>query len=161
MGRRYSDGGHTEAFAREVGDGRLWLALLVALDMLSGGSTEERLQQLTLFRAFVSRRELLESARESRLIELFHAYSTPDAIDAAGSLAMRLGRSLRKLECSLKRSYEQIMVEQASMEHDAGDLVWSPRAGWGIAKKRPTAGKGGGVRRQRERRAGIQDTARL
>ena len=141
VGRRYADGGHTEAFAQEVGDGRLWLALLVALDMLSGGSTEERLQQLTLFRDFFSRRELLESARESRLIELFHSYSTPDAIEAAGSLAMRLDRSLRKLERSLKRSYEQIMVAQASMEYDAGDLVWSPKAGWGIAKKRPQQGK--------------------
>lgn len=141
VGRRYADGGHTEAFAREVGDGRLWLALLVALDMLSGGSTEERLQQLTLFRDFVSRRELLESARESRLIELFHSYSTPDAIEAAGSRAMRLGHSLRKLECSLKRSYEQIMVAQASMEYDVGDLVWSPKAGWGIAKKDPQQGK--------------------
>ena len=137
VGRRYADGGHNEAFDREIGDGRLWLALLVAWDLLPGATTEERLQQVTLFRDFVSRRELLESTEESRLIGLFRAYSMPDAIEAACSRAMRLGRATRDLECSLGRSYEQVLRAQSSMEleYQAGELVWSPKGGWGITKE--------------------------
>ena len=137
VGRRYADAGHTEAFNREIGDGRLWLALLVAWDLLPGATTEERLQQITLYREFVSRRELLESAEESRLIELFHAYSMPDGIKAACSRAMRLGRVMRDLDCSIGRSYEQLLSAQSAMEleHQAGELVWSPKAGWGITKE--------------------------
>ena len=141
VGRRYADNGHAEAFAQEVGDGRLWLALLVGLDLLPSASIEERLQRVTLFRDFVSRRELLESASETRLVELFRAYSTQDALEAAGSLAMRLGRALRELEGTLRRSYGQVLVAQASMTYDAGDLVWSPKVGWGIAKEDEQQGR--------------------
>ena len=137
VGRRCADGGHSEAFDREIGDGRLWLALLVAWDLLSGATTEERLQQITLYREFVSRRELLESTEESRLIGLFRAYSMPDAIKAACSRAMRLGRVIRDLDCSIRRSYEQLLRAQSAMElkHQAGELVWSPKGGWGITKE--------------------------
>ena len=135
--RRYADGGHTETFDREVGDGRLWLALLVAWDLLLCATTDERLQQITLFRDFVSRRELLESAEENRLTGFFRAYSMPDAIEAACSRAIRLGRTMRNLECSLGQSYEKVKQAQSSIElkHQAGELVWSPKGGWGITKE--------------------------
>lgn len=137
VGRRYSDGGHTEAFDREIGDGRLWLVLLLAWDMLSGTTADERLRQITLFRDFVSRRELLESTEESRLTGFFRAYSMPDAIEAACSRAIRHGRTIRNLECSLGQSYEQVKQAQSSIElkHQAGELVWSPKGGWGITKQ--------------------------
>ena len=135
--QRYTDEKQSEAFERAIGDGQLWLALLVAWNMLPNATPEQRLQQMTLFRDFVSRGELLGSAEESRLIGLFSAYLAPDVIEAARSRAMRLGHTLRDLECSLGRSYEQLKEAQASMglDHHEGELVWSPTNGWGIAEK--------------------------
>ena len=132
--RRYEAEGHPEALERAIGDGQLWLALLVAWSLLPDATTEERLQQVTLFRDFLSRRELLGSAEERRLIGLFGAYSTPEVIQAARTRAMRLGRVLRDLEHSLRQSCEQVLEAQASMglEPQAGELVWSPKGGWGI-----------------------------
>ena len=135
--RRYAAELHAETFDRAIGDGRLWLALLAAWNMLPDTTAEERLQQMTLFRDFVSRRELLGSADEGRLADLFGAYFSGDAIEAARSRAMRLGRTLRDLERSLGESHEQLLRAQSLMglEHRADELVWSPAGGWGITKE--------------------------
>ena len=135
--RRYADGDNSESFDRAMGDGQLWLALLVACDLLPDATARERLQQVTLFRDFISRRELLGSADQTRLIGLYGAHSAPDVIEAARSRAMRLGRALRDLECSLRQSYEDLLRGQSSvnMGHQAGELVWSPNGGWGITTK--------------------------
>ena len=135
--RRYAEEGHSEAFNQAIGDGKLWLALLVAWNMLPDATTKERLQQVTLFRDFASRRELLASAEASQLAVLFSAYSARDAIEAARSRAMHLGRTLRDLERSLSDSYEQLLRGQSSMEleHRGGELIWSPKGGWGITSE--------------------------
>lgn len=137
VGRRYADDDHSESFDRAIGDGQLWLALLVACHLLPDATAEDRLQQVTLFRDFISRRDLLGSADEARLIGLFGAHSAPDVIEAARSRAMRLGRALRDLERSLGRSYKQLLSVQSSvdLEYRAGELVWSPKGGWGITKE--------------------------
>ena len=137
VGQRYADAGQREAFDSEIGDGRLWLVLLVAWKLLPRDTAEQRLQQVTLFRDFVSQRELLESAEKRRLIGLFRAYSKRGDIEAACSHALRLGRALREFECSLKKSYDQVLQEQSSigLEHKADELVWSPMRGWGITKE--------------------------
>ena len=141
--RRYEAERQSETFEQAIGDGQLWLALLVAWNMLPDTTTEERLQQLTLFRDFVSRRELLGSAEEGRLAHLFIAYFRGDVIEAARSRAMRLGRTLRHLERSLGESHEQLLGAQTSMalEHRADELVWSPPGGWGIVKENQHDGK--------------------
>ena len=135
--RRYEAERQSETFEQAIGDGQLWLALLVAWDMLPDTSIEQRLQQMTLFRDFVSRRELLGSGEEGRLAHLFSAYFRGDVIEAARSRAMRLGRTLRDLERSLTESHEQLLGAQALMglEHRADELVWSPSGGWGITKE--------------------------
>ena len=137
VGRRYADEDHSESFGRAIGDGQLWLALLVACDLLPDATAEERLQQVTLFRDFISRLELLASADEGRLIGLFGTHSAPDVIEAARSRAMRLGRALRNLERSLGRSYKQLLNAQSSVDlkYQAGELVWSLGGGWGITKE--------------------------
>ena len=143
VGRRFADENQSEAFERAIGDGQLWLSLLVAWDMLPEATTKQRLQNVTLFRDYVSRRELLGSADKSRLTGLFSAYSAPDLIEAARLRAIREGMALRKIERSLGRSYEHLREAQASMklEHHAGEFVWSPMAGWGITEKDQQGGK--------------------
>ena len=135
--RRYAAEQRAGAFERAVGDGQLWLVLLAAWNMLPDATIEDRLQQMTLFRDFVSRRELLGSVEEGRLADLFSAYFAGDVIDAARSRAMRLGRTLRDLERSLGESHDELLRAQAGMavEHRADELVWSPKGGWGIAKE--------------------------
>lgn len=134
--RRYAAEQQAGAFERAIGDGQLWLALLAAWNMLPNATIEDRLQQMTLFRDFVSRRELLESVEEGRLADLFSAYFAGDIIEAARSRAMRLGRAIRDLERSLGESHDELLRAQAAtgVEHRAEELVWSPAGGWGIAK---------------------------
>lgn len=143
VGRRYAAEQQGETFERAIGDGQLWLALLAAWNMLPDKTTEERLQQMTLFRDFVFRRELLGSAEEGRIAELFRAYFAGDVIEAARSRAMRLGRTLRDLEHSLGESHDQLLQAQAAvtLEHKEAELVWSPKGGWGITKADQRDGK--------------------
>lgn len=135
--RRYAAEQRAEAFERAIGDGQLWLVLLAAWNMLPDATIEDRLQRLTLFRDFVSRRELLGSVEEGRLADLFGAYFAGDEIDAARSRAMHLGRTLRDLQRSLGESHDELLRAQAAtgVEHRADELVWSPTGGWGIAKE--------------------------
>ena len=135
--RRYAAEQQAESFERAIGDGQLWLVLLAAWNMLPDATTEDRLQRMTLFRDFVSRRELLGSVEEGRLADLFGAYFAGDVIDAARSRAMHLGRTLRDLERSLGESRDELLRAQAAtgVEHRADELVWSPKGGWGIAKE--------------------------
>ena len=137
MRRRYAAERRAGAFDRAIGDGQLWLVLLAAWNMLPDATIEDRLQQVTLFRDFVSRRELLGSVEEGRLADLFGTYFAGDVIDAARSRAMHLGRTLRDLEQSLGESHDELLWAQAAtgVEHRADDLVWSPTGGWGIAKE--------------------------
>lgn len=143
VGRRYAAEQQGETFERAIGDGQLWLALLAAWNMLPDTTTEERLQQMTLFRDFVFRRELLGSAEKGRIAELFRAYFAGDVIEAARSRAMRLGRTLRDLEHSLGESHDELLQAQAAvkLEHKKGELVWSPKGGWGITKADQRDGK--------------------
>lgn len=141
--RRYAAEQQGEVFERAIGDGQLWLVLLAAWNMLPGSTTEERLQRMTLFRDFVSRRELLGTAEEGRIADLFSAYFAGDLIEAARSRAMRLGRTLRDLERSLGEAHERLLRAQAAvkLEYKEGELVWSPRGGWGITKADQRDGK--------------------
>ena len=141
--RRYAAEQQAETFERAIGDGQLWLALLAAWNMLPDTTPEERLQQMTLFRDFVSRRELLGYAEKGRLADLFSSYFARDDIEAARSRAMRLGRTLRDLERSLGESHEQLLRAQAAvkLEHREGELVWSPKGGWGITRTDQHDGK--------------------
>ena len=145
VGRRYAAEQQGETFERAIGDGQLWLALLAAWNMLPDTTAEERLQQMTLFRDFVSRRELLGTAEEGRIAELFRSYFARDVIEAARSRAMRLGRTLRDLERSLGETHDQLLQAQAAakLEHREGELVWSPKGGWGITKGDQRDGKVG------------------
>ena len=141
--RRYAAEQQAETFERAIGDGQLWLALLAAWNMLPDTTPEERLQQMTLFRDFVSRRELLGSAEEGRLADLFSSFFARDDIEAARSRAMRLGRTLHDLERSLGESHEQLLRAQAAvkLEYREGELVWSPKGGWGITSADQYDGK--------------------
>jgi len=141
--RRYVADDQGETFLRAIGDGQLWLALLAAWNMLPDSTAEERLQQMTLFRDFVSRRELLGSAEEGRIADLFRAYLARDVIEAARSRAMRWGRTLRDIEGVLGESHDRLLQAQAAMklEHRAGELLWSPKGGWGITKADQHDGK--------------------
>ena len=141
--RRYAADQQAETFERAIGDGQLWLVLLAAWNMLPDSTAEERLQQMTLFRDFVSRWELLGSAEEGRIADLFSAFFAGDVIEAARSRAMRLGRTLRDLERSLGECHEQLLREQsaAKLEHREGELVWSPHGGWGIVEADQRDGK--------------------
>ena len=135
--RRYAADQQAEAFERAIGDGQLWLVLLAAWNMLPDATIEDRLQRMTLYRDFVSRRELLGSVEEGRLADLFGAYFAGDVIDAARSRAMHVGRTLRDLERSLRESHDELLRAQAAtgVEHRAYELVWNPTGGWGIAKE--------------------------
>ena len=141
--RRYEEEGQSQLFDQAIGDGQLWLALLGAWSLLPSGTTEELLQQVTLFRDFVSRRELVGSAEPSRVTGLFSAFWSAEVIKAACSRALRFGSSLLDLERALERSYEELKSGQVSMKlkHTAGELVWSPKGGWGIVKTNQHDGK--------------------
>ena len=137
VGRRYEDSGRSREFDQAIGDGQLWLTLLCAWSMLPDASAEERLQQVTLWRDFVGRRELLGATERGRLDGLFRAYFAPDVIETARSRAERLGRRIRDIEGALERSYEDLKKAQAStrLSHRAGEVVWSPKGGWGITRE--------------------------
>ena len=134
---RYADEDELEAFECVVGDGQLWLTLRVAWDMLPENTAAARLQKIALLRDLISRRDLLESADESRLVALYSSYVEDDAIKTIRSLAIRLGRTLNDLECWLRQFYEQVKDAEASMklEYQAHELVWNPKCGWGITKE--------------------------
>lgn len=117
MRRRYQEEEQSQLFDQAIGDGQLWLALLGAWNLLPSGTTEELLQQVTLFRDFVTRGELLGSAEQSRVTGLFSAFWSAEVIEAARSRALRFGSSLRDLERALERSYEELKSGQASMQH--------------------------------------------
>jgi hypothetical protein len=134
--KRYEAEGRSDALLRAIGDGQLWLTLLVAIDALTGTTQEEVLVKLTLFRDLLERGELLAATDSARVMALFRDYYDPDAIELARTRAVRLGGALRRVERSLAEHYDTLMSAQARqmIEHRHGDLVWSPKGGWGVVE---------------------------
>jgi hypothetical protein len=134
---RYQDEDRLDVFHHAVGDGQLWLVLIVAIDALPGASPEDLLRKLTLFRDVLSRADFLQVVDEPSLMALFRDYYDSDAIEAARSQASTLGGSLRRVEQLLGESYD--LLNSASGEgrarHRKGDLVWSPKGGWGMVEQ--------------------------
>jgi len=135
--RRFEAEGAADQFEAAVGDGQLWLTLLVACDMVSGDSMQRLLTKAAIFKAFIERIDLVANTDTAALRQLFRRFYDSDALAAALGRVHELGNSLRRLEDQLRSRYEALKEGQRTVPllFRCGDVVWSPKGGWGIAEE--------------------------
>lgn len=132
---RYSDEDRSEDFERIMGDGTLWVALLHALIALPWSTPRERFERALAVRWVYQSRDLLASTDAGRMKGLLSAFERRHERVAFRHEAPRLAAAVDAIEDSLENLYDALKEDQKEQEiqHDVGDLLWSPKAGWGVA----------------------------
>ena len=137
---RFERLGAVQVFDNVVGDGTLWVALLSALGMVRWSGPLGRIEKALALREVFGRRELLARGEVSRLQVLVERILTPKAQETLIKQAPRASEALSRLETRLASQYERLGKEQPNgrLKHEPGDLVWGPRAGWGVVQSEAT-----------------------
>ena len=140
---RYVDEDRHDAFLEAVGDGQLWLTLMVGIESLSGDGAEGVLSKLTLFNQLFEHQVLLAQADLPRVEFLYRHFHDPEVIRAARRHVAEAGELLHRIEGELRNRSKSLIADlDASDEgHKAGDLIWSENGGWGLVRSDEHADK--------------------
>lgn len=140
---RYRERGGQEDFCRIVGDGTLWLDLLVSLSSLGWEGAEGRFEKALALRSVLRQRELLASAHADRLRLLFARLDRQQAQDLVEG-ATRIIGLLDELENHIESRWEPLLTSQEEREvvHERGDLLWRKGTGWAVAREEAIAQRG-------------------
>ena len=133
---RYVDEDRHDAFLEAVGDGQLWLTLMVGIESLSGDGAEGVLSKLTLFNQLFEHQVLLAQADLPRVEFLYRHFHDPEVIRAARRHVAEARELLHRIEGELRNRSKSLIADlDASDEgHKAGDLIWSENGGWGLVR---------------------------
>ena len=141
---RYEKEGQREAVERMLGDGTLWFALLHALTVLPWASTEERFDRALAIRWVFQSRHLLASTDPGRMRHLVDAFERRHERARFLEEAPRTAARLRELEALLESAHAEAVDRQRreAILHREGNLIWHPKAGWGVVREEVTASVG-------------------
>lgn len=139
---RYSGEGRQEDFSRIVGDGMLWLVLLISLSSLDWEGTEGNFEKALALRSVLRQRQLLASTQTGRIQTLFACLERRQAQDLTERATHTIGQ-LDELEEHLESQWEHLLTTQESaVVHERGDLLWRKGIGWAIAREESAAERG-------------------
>ena len=128
---RYERQGSIESFRRTVGDGTLWVALLVALSELSWDGENGPLHKALALREVYENRHLVASGDSGKLGSLVARMEVQDArrlVEVAPSIIERI----EALEAYLiaNESSVRALLNDPLRVHHVGDPLWRKEAGW-------------------------------
>lgn len=140
--QRYASDGSDDLFRRIVGDGTLWVTMLVGLARVRWPDQRGVFQHLLLIRD-LWKTEILQGRAEPDHVEsLVRRYRAGDAIRAISDLAAPVVASLEAVEEDLAAFVEgDPRALQATSPVAPDELLWGPRNGWAISLDAESGGK--------------------
>lgn len=134
--QRYVQNGQAETFDDVVGDGTLWLVLVVTLGGTNWHGVGTEIDKAVALREVFCSPQLLASANSVRVTGLLGKIQIDDAKEYVAHVAPTVNRLLREIESALKPLWEVEMRGQGerAVIHRPGDLLWrdSAKAGWAV-----------------------------
>ena len=129
---RFEEPDRKEVFLSTVGDGTLWVALLAALAHCKWTESPDRFRR-ALHIATLTRCEMLRSqASLGKLGALLSRVQVDRAKEIIMAEAPLLICALDKMETLLRANYTTYLNVQSQIEHQVGEILWQPTAGWGV-----------------------------
>lgn len=140
--QRYASDGSDDLFRKIVGDGTLWVTMLVGLAGVRWPDYRGTFQHLLLIRDLWTT-EVLRGRVEPEQVEwLIRRYRAGDAIRVFSELAIPVVASLTRLEAGLAALVEREPDTLRGTSPEAADeLLWGPRNGWAITLEAECGGK--------------------
>jgi hypothetical protein len=134
VAKRYEKNDQLDVFRTVVGDGTLWVALIAALAHVKWESSFDRfVRAVSLTR--LTKFELLRSeATLGKLGSLLSRIQVESAREIISQEAPVLVAAVDRLEEDLATNFKVYLDSQKTVQHQVGDVLWQPTAGWGIVK---------------------------
>jgi len=131
--RRYEGRGANDEFSRVVGDGTLWLALLIGLSTLPWQGKNAGFERALCLSTGARRADLLSSQDVGHMAGLLNRLDEKKA-RAVQELAPKAINLLDCLETILHDRWDSILSSQAEMKvvHEVADLLWRGGIGWAV-----------------------------
>ena len=141
---RFRSTGLEDVFLKTVGDGTLWMALLMSLAELPQENMLGGLRRALALRAVHDRRALIASGEAGRMRSLLKRLDERRARGLV-EMAPQAVAILEELDSHLASREERIRTAQsvATFLHNPGDLLWANEIGWAECQEK-TAGGGNG-----------------
>lgn len=135
VAERYRAASELARFTAATGDGALWVTLCAGVASLSPADSRDSLALMTIYRDLYSHETLLEAASPSRLRFLLQHFRDQDAIEKVKDRVISVGEDLYDIERRLRDEAEELIAKQQAdgVRHVAGDWMWHPKRGWGLA----------------------------
>lgn len=130
---RYESEDRSQTFDQVVGDGTLWLALIVALDRVEWTSDGGPMERALALREVVYSEQLIantDTGRLGALVPRLHLVAESHTIlrQAAATTGI-----MAEIEAFLEKWFDFLLEKQQGNEHCVGDLVWR-KSGWGVVR---------------------------
>jgi hypothetical protein len=137
---RYA-GERADLFEQIVGDGTLWVTLSAGLVAIRWPGPDAALQRMLLIRTLWNTETLRSRADAAQLDRLIRDYDPGDAVAAIADVAAPVTSSLDRVESRLGVLIEEGLLElqeDAFIQIQPGELLWSPKSGWAVATEAQT-----------------------
>jgi hypothetical protein len=133
MRQRY-DAEQAERFELSLGDGKLWVTLVVGLARARWPGADATLDRMLLLRSVWDCKALRSRADQGRLERLIRSHRSGAALAVLEEVVAPLASGLSKLESRMAALIEEGLLEALDGEPvGSGDLLWSPKNGWAVA----------------------------
>lgn len=131
---RYRENDQEDVFCQVIGDGTLWVVLLAVMTQLTWEKGFERFERaINLYRVYGC--DVLRADTSiGKLTTLVTRLDVEKARELIAEEAPRIAETIKSIERTLTETWEQCLKEQVSPNHQSGDLIWHPEAGWGIVE---------------------------
>lgn len=127
-------GERTESFEQIVGDGRLWVTLMVGLVEARWPGVDAALERALLLRRLWEREVLRSRTDEARLERLIRSHRSTDAVGAIADVAGPVAEGFRHSEARLQELVDEGLLEiVGDVPVRSEELLWSPKNGWAVA----------------------------
>jgi len=127
---RYDQENRLEVFARTLGNGTLWVALLTGIGEADWQGKYGDLNRTILLKSVNEKQHLLSSSDPGRMALLIKQHRFQETAKWIGSEAIRLNKVLESIESLLKKDFNSYIQNQLEKEHLKGDMVYG-KLGWG------------------------------
>lgn len=131
---RYEENDNLDTYNEVVGDGCLWIVLVATLGSVEWHDVGGDIEKAVALREVFNAKQLLASAKESRVSGLLSSVRLDEARKFVCVVAPRVSNLLDQIEAILHTHWKEEMLEQTSrhIKHSLGDFMWRENSGWAV-----------------------------
>jgi len=131
---RYQENDKEDIFLQVIGDGTLWVVLLAVMAQISWEQDFEKFERAINLHRIYGCDMMRADTTLGKLTALVTRLDVERARDLIAAEVPQIAEAVASIESLLEEHKTTLLKEQSTQTHHVSDLIWNPKAGWGVVK---------------------------